>query len=85
MGVATFDSSVAGLGGCPYAKGATGNVASEDVVYLLHGLGIATGVDLTKLRIAGRFISRALDRPSASRVARALDARDPLPDEAGVA
>ena len=83
MGVATFDCSVAGLGGCPYAKGATGNVASEDVVYLLHGLGIATGVDMTKLRVAGRFISRALDRPPVSRVARALDARDPLPEGAG--
>ncbi len=83
MGVATFDCSVAGLGGCPYAKGATGNVASEDVVYLLHGLGIATGVDMTKLRVAGRFISRALGRPPVSRVARALDARDPLPEGAG--
>jgi isopropylmalate/homocitrate/citramalate synthase len=82
-GVATFDCSVAGLGGCPYAKGATGNVASEDVVYLLHGLGIATGVDMTKLRVAGRFISRALDRPPVSRVARALDAKDPLPEGAG--
>jgi hydroxymethylglutaryl-CoA lyase len=78
-GVATFDCSVAGLGGCPYAKGATGNVASEDVVYLMDGLGIATGVDLTKLRIAGRAISDFLGRPPASRVARALAARDPLP------
>ena len=54
MGVATFDCSVAGLGGCPYAKGATGNVASEDVVYLMNGLGIETGVDLDALRAAGR-------------------------------
>ena len=75
IGVATFDCSVAGLGGCPYAKGATGNVATEDVVYLLDGLGIETGVDMTKLRSAGRFISDHLQRPSMSRVARALDAR----------
>ena len=76
MGVAVFDSSVAGLGGCPYAKGATGNVASEDVVYLLHGLGIETGIDLTRLRAAGAFISGFLGRPPASRVARALAARE---------
>jgi hydroxymethylglutaryl-CoA lyase len=75
-GVATFDCSVAGLGGCPYAKGATGNVASEDVVYLLNGLGIHTGVDLTTLRAAGRMISDFLGRPPASRVARALAAKD---------
>jgi hydroxymethylglutaryl-CoA lyase len=74
-GVATFDSSVAGLGGCPYAKGATGNVASEDVVYLMNGLGIATGVDLDKLRAAGQAISDFLGRPPASRVARALAAK----------
>ncbi len=79
MGVTTFDASVAGLGGCPYAKGATGNVASEDVVYLLDGLGIETGVDLTKLRLAGQFISDVLGRPPASRVALALAARAPLP------
>ncbi len=78
LGVATFDCSVAGLGGCPYAKGATGNVASEDVLYLLDGLGIETGVDMTKLRRAGRYISGFLQRASASRVARALDARAPL-------
>jgi isopropylmalate/homocitrate/citramalate synthase len=75
-GVATFDCSVAGLGGCPYAKGATGNVASEDVVYLMNGLGIATGIDLGKLRAAGQAISDVLGRPPASRVARALAARD---------
>ena len=79
LGVATFDCSVAGLGGCPYAKGATGNVASEDVVYLLHGLDIETGVDMAKLRGAGRYISAFLGRPPISRVARALDAKDPLP------
>jgi hydroxymethylglutaryl-CoA lyase len=76
MGVATFDCSVAGLGGCPYAKGATGNLASEDVLYLLDGLGIETGVDMTKLRAAGQFISDALGRPPVSRVARALAAKD---------
>src|SRR5713226_9374150 len=76
LGVATFDSSVAGLGGCPYAKGATGNVASEDLLYLLDGLGIATGVDMVRLAEAGRFISAALDREPASRVARALAAKD---------
>ncbi len=76
MGVATFDCSVAGLGGCPYAKGATGNVASEDVLYLLEGLGIDTGIDMTRLRAAGRYISDFLGRAPVSRVARALDARD---------
>ncbi|HYQ99415.1 MAG TPA: hydroxymethylglutaryl-CoA lyase [Casimicrobiaceae bacterium] len=77
MGVTTFDCSVAGLGGCPYAKGATGNLASEDVLYLLDGLGIETGVDMTRLRAAGRFISDALGRAPVSRVARALDAKSP--------
>ena len=79
LGVATFDSSVSGLGGCPYAKGATGNVASEDVLYLLSGLGIETGVDMTRLRVAGGYISAFLGRAPVSRVARALDAKDPLP------
>ena len=74
-GVATFDSSVAGLGGCPYAKGATGNVATEDVLYMLNGLGIQTGVDMDKLVAAGDFISRFLERPTNSRVAKALMAR----------
>jgi hydroxymethylglutaryl-CoA lyase len=78
VGVTTFDCSVAGLGGCPYAKGATGNVASEDVLYLLDGLGIETGVDMTKLRRAGRYISGHLGRATATRVARALDVREPL-------
>ena len=78
LGVATFDCSVSGLGGCPYAKGATGNVASEDVLYLLDGLGIDTGVDMTRLRRAGKYISAHLGREPASRVARALDARQPL-------
>ncbi|HLX29329.1 MAG TPA: hydroxymethylglutaryl-CoA lyase [Casimicrobiaceae bacterium] len=80
LGVATFDCSVSGLGGCPYAKGATGNVASEDVLYLLEGLGIETGVDMKALRRAGHYICRALSREPASRVARALDAKEPLDD-----
>lgn len=72
MGVWQFDTSVAGLGGCPYAKGATGNVATEDVVYLLHGLEIETGIDLDKLIDAGQFISDFLGRKSGSRAATAL-------------
>jgi hydroxymethylglutaryl-CoA lyase len=72
LGVWQFDTSIAGLGGCPYAKGATGNVATEDVVYMLHGMGIETGIDLDRLVDAGVFISEALGRPTASRVARAL-------------
>jgi hydroxymethylglutaryl-CoA lyase len=71
IGVAVVDSSVAGLGGCPYAKGASGNVASEDVLYMLNGLGIETGVDLDRLIAAGAFISDAIGRPTASKVARA--------------
>ena len=72
MGVWQFDTSVAGLGGCPYAKGATGNVATEDVVYLLHGMGIETGIDLDKLVDVGQKISNFLGRPNGSRVARAI-------------
>lgn len=68
MGVATVDASVAGLGGCPYAKGASGNVATEDVVYFLHALGISTGIDLQKLIKTGRFIASALGRSPQSRV-----------------
>jgi len=71
-GIATVDSSVAGLGGCPYAPGAAGNVASEDVVYMLDGLGIEHGIDLAKLAAAGRFISEALGREPASKCAKAL-------------
>ena len=74
-GVATYDSSVAGLGGCPYAKGATGNVASEDVLYMLDGMGIETGVDMTKLIAAGDFICAALGRTTLSRAARAIAAK----------
>jgi hydroxymethylglutaryl-CoA lyase len=79
LGVSTFDSSVAGLGGCPYAKGATGNLATEDLIYLLEGLDIETGVDMTRLRIAGHYICEFLGRQPVSRVARALDAKQPLP------
>ena len=76
MGIAVIDSSVAGLGGCPYAKGASGNVASEDVVYLLDGLGIGTGIDLKRLIAAGNDISDKLGRDNQSKVARALTAKD---------
>jgi hydroxymethylglutaryl-CoA lyase len=72
MGVWNFQSSVAGLGGCPYAKGATGNVATEDVVFLLQGMGIDTGIDLDALVDAGQFISAHLGRQPNSRVATAL-------------
>lgn len=72
LGVWQFDTSVAGLGGCPYAKGATGNVATEDVVYLLHGMGIDTGIDLDQLVEAGQFISHFLGRKPNSRTATAL-------------
>jgi hydroxymethylglutaryl-CoA lyase len=75
MGVHTFDTSVAGLGGCPYAKGATGNVASEDVVFMLHGMGINTGIDLDALVDAGAFISGVLGRAPVSRAGRALLAK----------
>ena len=72
LGVAVVDSAVAGLGGCPYAKGATGNVATEDVVYMLDGMGIETGVDLAKLAAAGRAITAAIGKAPASKVAQVL-------------
>jgi hydroxymethylglutaryl-CoA lyase len=75
LGIHHFDTSVAGLGGCPYAKGATGNVATEDVVYMLHGLDIHTGIDLDALVDAGAFIAQVLGRPPASRAAKALLAK----------
>ncbi|MCA0243786.1 MAG: hydroxymethylglutaryl-CoA lyase [Proteobacteria bacterium] len=75
LGIATFDSSIAGLGGCPYAKGATGNVATEDVVFMLHGMGIDTGLDLDRLVDAGAWISGVLGRAPVSRVSRALLAK----------
>ncbi len=77
LGVATVDSSVIGLGGCPYAAGASGNVATEDVLYLLDGLGIETGVDMDALLAAGRFIGERLGRTPSGRVARALAGRAP--------
>ena len=75
-GVRIVDSSVSGLGGCPYANGATGNVASEDVVYMLHGLGMKTGIDLYELAQTGEWISKQLDRPNNSRAGLALSLSD---------
>ncbi|NML47297.1 hydroxymethylglutaryl-CoA lyase [Ramlibacter sp. G-1-2-2] len=72
LGVWQYDASVAGLGGCPYAKGATGNVATEDVVYMLHGMGIDTGIDLDKLIDAGKYVSDFLGRKPVSRAAQAI-------------
>jgi hydroxymethylglutaryl-CoA lyase len=74
-GISVFDSSVAGLGGCPYAKGATGNVATEDVLYLLEGLGIETGVDLRQVAAIGDWISSTLGRPNGARAGKALLAK----------
>ena len=76
-GCRVIDSAAGGLGGCPYAPGATGNVATEDVVYMLEGMGIATGVDMTKLVAAINEVSRLLGRPPVSRVASALNAKRP--------
>jgi hydroxymethylglutaryl-CoA lyase len=75
LGMSTFDSSIAGLGGCPYAAGASGNVATEDVVYMLHGLGIETGVDLERLVEIGEWISGTLNKPSNSKAGKALRAK----------
>lgn len=75
VGVSTFHSSIAGLGGCPYAKGATGNVATEDVVYMLHGMGIQTGLDLNQLVLVGQWISDQLGRVNSSRSGKALLAK----------
>jgi len=72
VGITTVDSSVAGLGGCPYAKGASGNVATEDVIYMMDGLGIETGINLNKLLVASRFISEVLGRPARSKVSLAM-------------
>ena len=77
LGVATFDSSVSGLGGCPYAKGASGNVATEDVLYMLEGLGIETGVDLDKVVDTGSWISSFLKREPGSKAGRAIAAKRP--------
>uniref|UniRef100_A0A672RQE2 hydroxymethylglutaryl-CoA lyase n=1 Tax=Sinocyclocheilus grahami TaxID=75366 RepID=A0A672RQE2_SINGR len=78
MGVSVVDSSVAGLGGCPYAKGASGNVSTEDVLYMLHGLGIETGVDMLKVMEAGEFICQALNRTTNSKVSQATKNIQPL-------
>jgi len=75
MGISTFDTSVAGLGGCPYAKGATGNVATEDVLYLLAGLGIDTGIDLAQVVAAGQWISGVLGRKAFARAGNAIAAK----------
>lgn len=77
MGMTVFDSSIAGLGGCPYAQGASGNVATEDVVYLMQGLGIDTGIDLAKLATIGDWISQAINRPNGAKAGRALSAKTP--------
>jgi hydroxymethylglutaryl-CoA lyase len=75
LGIASFDTSIAGLGGCPYAKGATGNVATEDVLYLLDGLGIDTGIDFAKVVAIGQWISGYLDRKTHSRAGNAIAAK----------
>lgn len=75
LGARIFDGAVAGLGGCPYAKGASGNVATEDVLYMLNGMGLSTGVDLEALAAIGEWISRELGRPNGSKVGRALAAK----------
>jgi hydroxymethylglutaryl-CoA lyase len=75
MGIGVVDSSVAGLGGCPYAKGASGNVATEDVVYMLNGMGLTTGIDLDRLATVGRTVLQQLNRAPASKVAQALAAK----------
>ena len=72
VGVSIFDSSIAGLGGCPYSPGATGNVSTEDVLYMLEGMGIETGVNMNKLLIAAEYICDHLGRPTSSRAGRAL-------------
>lgn len=76
MGISVFDSSVAGLGGCPYAKGASGNVATEDLVYMLQGLGIETGVDMERLLNASRYICEELGKNTESKVSRALSGKE---------
>jgi len=81
-GIEIFHASVAGLGGCPYAKGATGNVATEDVLYLMNGLGIETGIELDRVVAIGEFISRAIGRPNVSRAGRALLAKKQSQQEA---
>ncbi|WP_454762586.1 hydroxymethylglutaryl-CoA lyase [Cupriavidus campinensis] len=84
VGIGIFHASVAGLGGCPYAKGATGNVATEDVLYMLHGMGLHTGIDLEVVVRTGDYISRAIGRPNSSRVGRALLTKWAAADDAAV-
>jgi len=72
VGVSIFDSSIAGLGGCPYSPGATGNVATEDVLYMLDGMGVETGIDMNKLLVAAEYICEHLGRPTYSRAGRAI-------------
>lgn len=79
LGIAKFDASAGGLGGCPYAPGATGNVGTEDVLYLLHGMGIETGVDLERVRAASRFISGVVDHALTSKAYQAMEAASALP------
>lgn len=76
MGISVFDSSVAGLGGCPYARGASGNVATEDLVYMLQGMGIETGIDMDRLLDAGRFICEELGKSTESKVAKAVSGKE---------
>jgi hydroxymethylglutaryl-CoA lyase len=76
QGIASFDSSAGGLGGCPYAPGATGNVGTEDVLYLLHQMHIETGVDVAKVRTASRFISGVVGHPLTSKAFQAMEASD---------
>src|SRR5690606_7756346 len=82
VGLYRFDTSIAGLGGCPFARGATGNVATEDVVFLLHGLGISTGLDLDALVDTGQWISAQLGRRSNSRAGNAIAAKRPTSADA---
>ncbi|MFP3755269.1 MULTISPECIES: hydroxymethylglutaryl-CoA lyase [Cupriavidus] len=84
VGIGIFHASVAGLGGCPYAKGATGNVATEDVLYMLHGMGLHTGIDLEAVVRTGDYISQAIGRPNNSRVGRALLTKWAAADDAAV-
>jgi hydroxymethylglutaryl-CoA lyase len=76
LGISKFDSSAGGLGGCPYAPGATGNVGTEDVLYLLHGMGVETGVDVAKIRAASRFIAGVVDHALTSKAFQAMEAAD---------
>ncbi|MBV9233913.1 MAG: hypothetical protein JO030_07715, partial [Candidatus Eremiobacteraeota bacterium] len=76
QGITKFDSSSGGLGGCPYAPGATGNVGTEDVLYMLHQMGIETGIDLDKVRMASRFIATVIDHALTSKAFQAMEAAD---------